>query len=211
MTERQGKVLQLASGAMLSIAIVLGGVLQTFTLMHSQKMAKAQRQQMIYIQASKVAQILNEAGSGMGGYSMTRMSLYAEKFNRANEALPKAIEELGDMGPFDDPEAEAVAQLKQCASESMQILGKAQEALSNPDASREQRHSGIGLYRSMKAYGEKIQGCVLRLAPPGGTSAFLQQETETKNEANLLRLLTVVWLVASLLLTAALIIVMKQK
>jgi hypothetical protein len=215
MKDRQVNALKLTVGALLAIAIVLGGVLQTFTLSHAQKLAKIVRQEIVYIQANKVAQLLSDAGSGMGGYTMTRMPLYAEKFNKANEVLPKAMEDLGELGPFDGPEAEAVSQLKQCTSESMALLAQAQTAFANPDGMQGQgggqRHKFFGLYKSMKEYGERIQGCVLRLAPSGGTSGFLQQKTEMENEAAGLRMLTVVWLVASLLLTAALIFVIKQK
>ncbi len=207
---KQGKLLWIVAAAVPFIIVLLGAALQTTTLLHAQKMGRAQRQQIVYIQASKVAQLLNEAGSGMGAYSMTRMPLYAERFNKANEAIPKAMEELGNLGPFEGTEAEAVSQLKQAASESMALLAQAQAAMVNPEGNPAARHQGFALYRAMKQLGERIQGSVQRLTPEGGTSAFLQQEKDTENETGFLRVLTIVWLVNSLLVTAGLIFIIKQ-
>jgi CHASE3 domain sensor protein len=209
MKQSQIKVAQLTAAGLLAVSILLGGILQTFTLTQAQKMAKAQRQQIVYILANRVAQLLGDAGSGMGGFTMTRMPMYAEKFNRANEALPKAMEDLGEMGPFEGTEAEAVSQLKQSTSESMALLAKIQAAVTNPEADAAQRHQGFAAYRAMKGYSDKIQACVTRLSPLGGPSGFLQAEKYMENETNFLRMLTVVWLVASLLLIVSLVFVLN--
>jgi CHASE3 domain sensor protein len=210
MKSSQGKALLMASAALPIIIVVTGAALQTFTLLHAQKMAAAQRHQIVFIQASRVKELLNDAGSGMGGFSMTHSPLYMERFSHARQALPKALEDLGDLGPFEGEEAEAVSQLKQYASEALALFAKAEDTLTNPNANREMMGHGIALYRQLKTLGERIQGSVQRLSPQGGTSEYLKAESEMEKETSFLRLLTVVWLLASLLATAVLIVIFKQ-
>jgi len=203
------KALRLAIAAALALFVILGGVLQTCTLSHAQKLAKAMHAQMVYIQASKVVQHLGEAESSMVRYSMTRKPEFAEKFNAANELLPKAVDDLGNLGPFDGSEAEAVSQLKQNTSDCMGLLGKAREAATSNTSEPRQRFRSFSTFKDMNQYGEKIQGCLLRLTPAAGTSGFLEQQKDMQREATLLRTITVIWLVVSLLLTAGLIVVTR--
>jgi CHASE3 domain sensor protein len=206
-----GFLLRVAAVAIPFVIILFGAVLQMKSLLHAQKLARGQRQQIIFIQATYVAKLVDEAGSGIGAYTMTHMPLYAERFNKAYHALPRALEQLGELGPFDGDEAEPISQLKQAASETMATLAKVSTALANPasyEASAGARN--FALYKSMKNMSEKIQGCMQRLTPEGGMEAFLQEEKQAADETNLLRILTIMWLVNSLLLSAGLIFILKQ-
>jgi len=192
--------LPIVASIIVVLAIMAGGLLQTLTLKLSQKMSHSMHSQLVFIQAVKVAQLLKDAGDALGGFAMSKSPQFAEKFNTANVALPKAMEELGNLGPFEGQEAEAVSQFKQNMSEAMMAMGKMRELMTAAaDGDMSQRRHGFMLFRTMKENGEKIQACLVRLEPLGGISNCLQDRENLEQEASTLRMLTVGWLLFSIL------------
>jgi len=194
------------------LSIMAGGLLQTLTLKLSQKMSHSMHSQLVFIQAVKVAQLLKDAGDALGGFAMSKSPQFAEKFNSANVALPKAMEELGNLGPFEGQEAEAVSQFKQNMSEAMMAMGKMREIMTaTADGDMSQRRHGYMLFRTMKESGEKIQTCLVRLEPMGGIGNCLQDRENLEREAATLRMTTVAWLLFSILSVLFLIATMATR
>ena len=202
----------IVASVLIVLSIMAGGLLQTLTLKLSQKMSHAMHAQLVFIQSVKVAHLLKDAGDSLGGFAMSRSPQYAEKFNSANVALPKAMEELGNLGPFEGQEAEAVSQFKQNMSEAMLAMGKMRDMMTaSEEGDMGQRRHGFMLFRSMKENGERIQTCLVRLEPMGGIANCLQNRDSLEKEAEGLRMMTVVWLVFSILSVAFLIASMARR
>jgi len=198
------KITKIALAAVLLSAAALGGLLQTESLRYGQKLKSLLHSQIVYAQSNKLAQLLNEAGNNLGRFSMSGNPTFAEKFNKANKALPRAMDELGNLGPFEDSEAEAVSQLKQNVSDSMQLLAQARAMISEPQMSNSTMLKGRSIFRSMQIDSEKIQVNLINLLPEGGVDTLLTKLRDSEAEEKHLRQLTVIWLVVTLLLTASL-------
>ncbi|MBS1990132.1 MAG: CHASE3 domain-containing protein [Cyanobacteria bacterium SZAS LIN-3] len=195
-------------------SIAAGAFLQSLTLRHSKKLAETVHSQLVLIQAIKVAGLLNDTAGAMMYFGMTRNPKFAEKFNKANTELPKALDDLGNLGPFEGQQAEAVSQFKQLVSESMGAIAKSREALSAGEASGAdmgQRRQNFMMFKTLRENGEKIHDCLVRLEPMGGTANCLKEQEEMNKEADQLKLATALWLPISVILTVIMLVALARK
>ena len=161
----------------------------------------------VYICADKISQLLTEAGSAMSGYAMTRRPEFATHFNTANQALPSALSELDGLGPYQNNEAQTIAVLKENVAGSLALLAEVQNALTDGKSGDLPKYQLMGMYHGLKKNGERIQRCLLQLAPADNSALLIKSGPSEAKEQSWQFILTIAWIATASLSFLALLLI----